>query len=98
MPARPARTVASTQLPVPMRLAESPIRAAPCSFSAAARVARPNRVTRYVTDSAIASTITIPDTQNRSGGTGSPARLTGLDGRIVGVDFGVVPKLRTAIA
>ena len=44
MPAMPASIVARTQLPAPMRLADRPTSAAPCSFSALARVARPKRV------------------------------------------------------
>ena len=44
MPASPASTVAMTQFPRPIRFADRPISAAPCSFSAAAPVARPKRV------------------------------------------------------
>ena len=44
IPATPARTVAITQFWPAMRLAEIPVSAAPRSFSAPARVARPNRV------------------------------------------------------
>ena len=46
IPAMPASTVASIQLPAPMRFADSPISAAPRSFSALARVASPKRVKR----------------------------------------------------
>ncbi len=44
MPAIPASSVASTQLPAPIRSADNPTSAAPCWFSALARVARPKRV------------------------------------------------------
>ena len=46
IPAMPASIVASIQLPAPMRFADSPIRDAPRSFSALARVASPKRVKR----------------------------------------------------
>ena len=46
IPNRPTMTVASTQLAPARKSGEKPRTMAPFSFSAAARVARPNRVNR----------------------------------------------------
>ena len=63
MPAKPARTLAMIQFPPARRVAESPVTAAPASFSAAARVLRPKRVKRYTTATAAVRTIAMPASQ-----------------------------------
>ena len=60
MPDRVASSVAIIQLRAAMRVGEMPIRAAPVSFSAPARVASPKRVKRKTTVSATATTTTMP--------------------------------------
>ena len=91
IPAMPASIVASIQLPAPMRFAERPIeRRAALVLGARprrepeAREAVDGREHRGEHD-------TMPANHSRSDGTVMPPMASGSVGRIVGVDFAVVP-------
>ena len=75
--APPARTEAMIQLSKPSRSGESPVRIAPFSFAAAARVANPKRVNRNTAPRPMATAIARPaSTKLAVGTTTSPNRTT----------------------
>jgi hypothetical protein len=86
-PSPPATTLASTVFAIARRLGERPTSIAETSLSDDARVDRPNGVQRYIAARSIATTTTIPASQNRSSGTTRSKIVTVPVGRIEGADF-----------
>ena len=91
-PSAPATTLASTVFAIERALGESPTSMPETSFSDAARVARPNRVQRYIAASATAAATTIPTRMKLSTGTWPPSIATVCVGRNAAGTCGVLPK------
>ena len=96
MPATDATTAASSQLPSPSRDGDWPIRIAPLAFSAAARVASPNRVNRYRAATAEPISTTTATSQSRSVGRTLPCISMRRSGRIGSARSVAVPTCATA--
>src|SRR5205823_5807927 len=94
MPSAPASRDASSVLVSEMMFGDRPLSIAATSFSAAARVASPNRVHLYSAASPAAATITRPVRMNRLTGTTAPKMCTTPAGRMPGSGCGVTPKAR----
>ncbi len=80
IPAAPTTAPASIQFNSAMRSGEMPLTYAPASFSATARVSRPNRVQRYSTVMTSVSPMTVRARYTRSDSTVWPCQVQGFDG------------------
>ena len=98
MPIAPANADASTVLAIDSWFGDRPASMPNTSFSAAARVARPNRVHRYKAVSANAMSTTIAAIQNRFAGIDVPNTSTMLVGKMLGICFAGEPNHSSTVA
>ena len=87
MPMAPASADAITVLAIESWFGDRPASIPNTSFSAAARVARPNRVHRYRAVNASAISTTMPAIQNLFAGIDAPNTSTMLVGKTLGICF-----------
>ena len=97
-PAPPASAPASAQLTAATRSGFHPVNASATSSSAAARLARPNRLNRYSAQAPAVATTTMPASHNRSLGRTTLPKCRGVDGRTRGTDTASAPYCNVTIA
>ena len=98
MPIAPANADATTVLAIDSWFGDRPASMPYTSFSAAARVASPNRVQRYKAVSASAISTTIAAIQNLFAGIDVPKTLTKLVGKTLGICFDGEPNHSRIVA
>ena len=98
MPMAPASADASTVLAIDSWFGERPASMPYTSFSAAARVARPNRVHRYRPVRTSAMSSTMPAIQNLFAGIDAPKTSTMLFGKTLGICFDAEPNHSSTVA
>ena len=98
MPIAPANADASTVLAIDSWFGDRPASMPYTSFSAAARVARPNRVQRYKAVSASAISTTMAAIQNLFAGIDVPNTSTMLVGKTLGICFDGEPNHSSTVA
>ena len=98
MPIAPANADASTVLAIESWFGDRPASMPYTSFSAAARVARPNRVQRYNAANASARSTTTPAIQNLFAGIDVPNTSTMLVGKTLGICFAGEPNHSSIVA
>ena len=98
MPMAPASADAITVLAIDSWFGDRPASIPYTSFSAAARVARPNRVHRYKAVNASAMSTTMAAIQNLFAGIDAPNSLTMLVGKTLGICFDAEPNHSSTVA